>query len=248
MALALEIAFAAGLTAVGLSLAGVAFGRIPDRLLAAAAVALGGLALAAAAALGINLVERFTGTEPLLLAAGGLAAAALAETALFVLARALRRLRDLEQVEQAARTSLETFLAQDAEERRAELERLLAKERANATYVLGEQERRIAEERRDVVARQAERARVELAEGVASAQERLESRLRAWAADLDRGQRELEAQLHELGQRQRDALAAYDARLRADAERLAGASEEQKQALVHLRTDFERLVAQILEE
>ena len=64
----------------------------------------------------------------------------------------------------------------------------------------------------------------------------------------EEARRELEAQLHGLGQRQRDALAAYDARLRADAERLAGASEEQKQALVQLRADFERLVAQILEE
>jgi hypothetical protein len=248
MALAFEIAFAAGLAAVALSLAGVAFGRVPDRLLLSAAIVLGGLALAAAVALGVNLVEDFTASEPLLLATGGLAAAGLAEAALFVLARALRRGRDLEQVERAARMKLETLLAQEAEERRADLDRLLAKERANATYVLGEQERRIAEERRDVVARQAERARVELAEVVASAQERLESRLRAWAADLDRGQRELEAQLHELSQRQRDALAAYDARLRADAESLAGASEEQKQALVQLRAEFERLVAQILEE
>jgi hypothetical protein len=248
MTLALEIAFAAGIAVVAVSLAAVAFRRAPDRLVAAVAVALGALALAAAVALGVNLVESFADTEPLLLATGGLVVAALAEGALFVLALGLRRVRDLEQLEENARASLEAFLAEHTEGRRAELERLLAKERANATYVLGEQERRIAEERRDVVARQGERARVELSEVVASAQERLESRLMAWAADLDRGQRELEGQLHELGRRQREALAAYDARLRADAERLTGASDEQKQALAQLRADFERLVGQILEE
>src|SRR5918994_2863015 len=181
MAVALEIAFAAGFAVVAVSLAGVVFARVPRRLLVRSAVA-------------------------------------------------------------PAR------LEQHAEERRAELERTLARERANASYVLGEQERQLAEERRDTVARQVEHARVELAEAVASAQERLESRLRAWAADLDRGQRELETQLGGLGQRQREALAAYEARLRADAERLAAQSEEQKQALVQLRTEFNRVAAGMLEE
>ena len=78
---------------------------------------------------------------------------------------------------------------------RTELDRMLARERAEASYALGEQERQLAEERRDAVARQAEHARVELTEAVAGAQGRLETRLMAWAADLDRGQRELEAQL-----------------------------------------------------
>src|SRR5918994_7417150 len=181
MAVALEIAFAAGFAVVAVSLAGVVFARVPRRLLVRSAVA-------------------------------------------------------------PAR------LEQHAEERRAELERTLARERANASYVLGEQERQLAEERRDTVARQVEHARVELADAVASAQERLESRLRAWAADLDRGQRELEVQLGQLGQRQKGALEAYDARLRADAERLAAASEEQKKALTQLRSEFDRLITQFAEE
>ncbi|HEX2045221.1 MAG TPA: hypothetical protein VHF23_06310, partial [Gaiellaceae bacterium] len=186
--------------------------------------------------------------ETLALVAGGLAAAAAAEAALYGLARGLRRVRDLEAVGESARARLDAYLDEQVERRRAELERTLARERANASYALGEQERRLGEERRDQVARQAERARVELAEAVASAQERLESRLLAWAADLDRGQRELEGQLAQLGQRQREALAAYDARLHADAERLAAASEEHKQALAELRTEFQRIAREVAEE
>lgn len=248
MELAFEIAFAAALVCVGASLAGVISGRLPERGLLAATALLAVLAICAGAALGINLVEHFAATETLLLAAGGLTLAALGEAALVVVTRGLRRVRDLEQVESRARERLETALDAHGEERRAELERMVARERANASYVLGEQERQLAEERRDVVARQAERARIELAQAVTSAQERLENRLRAWAADLDRGQRELEAQLQTLGQRQREALTAYDARLRADAERLAAASEEQKLALTQLRSDFKRLATEALEE
>jgi hypothetical protein len=165
----------------------------------------------------------------------------------FVWRRLGRRARELEELERTARARLESFLGEHEQERKAELDRVLARERANASYVLGEQERRFAEERRDVVARQAERARVELAEAVASAQERLESRLLGWSADLDRGQRELEAQLHALEHRQREALAAYDARLRADAERIGAVSEEQKQALAQLRADFERRARELHE-
>jgi hypothetical protein len=248
MELALEIVFVAALAVVAGSVAAAAWGRLPERALLAAAIIFAVAAVLSGIAVGVDLVEGFAETDVLLLVTGGLALAALAEATLYALARGLRRVRDLEQVGESARGRLEAYLDEHAEQRRAELERTVARERANATYVLGEQERKLAEERRDHVARQAERSRVELAEAVASAQERLESRLRGWAADLDRGQRELESQLGELGQRQSEALAAYDARLSADAERLAAVTEEQKQALAQLRAEFQRSAREALEE
>jgi hypothetical protein len=246
--LAFEIVFAAALVAVAVSLVAAAYNRLPGAASLAAAVTFAVAAIAAGIAFGINLTEDFADSEPLLLAAGGLALAALLEGVLYALGRGLRRARELEQVGDSARAGLETFLEEHTERRRAELERTLARERANASHVLGEQERRLSEERRDQIARQTERARVELAEVVTSAQERLESRLTAWAADLDRGQRELEAQLSVLGQRQGEALAEYDARLRADAERLATATEEQRQALQQLRAEFKRIATEVLQE
>lgn len=248
MALALEIAFAAAVAVVGVSLAAVAFARVPERLLLGLAVALGIAALAGGVVAGIEIAQGSDDSELLLVSVGGLYLAAFAETGLYLVTRGLRRVREFEQLEDDARARLEVYLEQQAEERRIELDRVLARERANAGYMLGEQERQLAEERRDSVARQAEHARVELTEAVAGAQGRLETRLMAWAADLDRGQQELEAQLGRLSQRQKEALDAYDVRLNADADRLAAASEEQKQALVQLRSEFERLVAQFVEE
>lgn len=248
MILALEIVFALAVASVAVSAVAVAYGRVHERLLLAAAVGFAALAGVALVVLGINLVESFAESDALLLLAGGFSLAAVAEGCLFLLVRGRRRAEDLDQVHERARANLEAWLAEHAEQRKAELERTLAHERANAGYVLGEQERRLAEERRDQVARQAERARVELTEAVGSAQERLESRLTAWAADLDRGQREVESQFAELDKRQRQAFAAYDARLTADAERVAVVSEEQKKALAQLRAEFERVAAAAFEE
>jgi hypothetical protein len=248
VALAFELVFAAGLALVGLSLVGVALGRARERHLVWATLALALGAVAAAGALLLNLVEPFTDTDALILAAGGLAAAAVAELGLVAMTRALQRTKELEQLSQQARDDLATFVETEMHERMLELERLLARERANASHQLSEQERRLSEQRRDVVERQTERARVELTQAVSAVQERLERRLMAWAADLDRGQRELEAHLTALGERQREAAAAYQARLDADSERVEAASEEQRLALLKLREALQRLGTEFLEE
>jgi hypothetical protein len=248
VALVFELLFAAGLALVGLSLVGVALGRARERHLVLASVVLALGAVAAAGALVLNLVEPFTDSDALLLAAGGLAAAAVAELGLVAMTRALARTKELEQLSQRAHDDLATFVETEMRERMLELERLLARERANASHQLSEQERRLSEQRRDVVERQTERARVELTQAVSAVQERLERRLMAWAADLDRGQRELEAHLTALGERQREAAAAYEARLDADSERVEAASEEQRLALLKLREALQRLGTEFLEE
>jgi hypothetical protein len=248
MTLALEIAFVAALAVVAVSLLAVAFARVRERLLLASAVVLGVLALAGAVVAGLEIAEGTDDTELLLVTVGGLLVAAFCQAGLFLLARGLRRIADVERIGDEARARLDTYLDEHAEVRRAEIERMLARERAEASHALGEQERQLAEERRDAISRQAENARMELTGAVTDAQGRLETRLMAWAADLDRSQQELEGQLARLSQRQKQALEDYDARLRADAERLAAASEEQKKALVQLRSEFEQLVSQFVDE
>ena len=248
MALALEIAFAAALVVVAGSLVALAFARVPERLLLGLAVVLWIVALAGGGIATVEIAQGTDDTELLLVTVGGLVVAALCQTGLLLLARGLRRIQDFERVGEGARAQLDAYLEQQSEERRLELDRMLARERAEASYALGEQERALAEERRDAVARQVEHARIELTEAVSGAQGRLETRLMAWAADLDRGQRELEKQLAQLGQRQHEALEQYDARLHADAERLAAASDEQRKALARLRTEFEQLITQFVEE
>jgi hypothetical protein len=244
----LEMVFAAGILVVALSFLGVATGKVSERVLLWITVALALAAAVAGAAVGVNLIEDYASTEALLLTTGGLAAAAVAEAGLLALARGLRRLREVERITEEARAEITTFVAEEARLRILELQRMLARERANTGHQLSEQERRLAEERRDSVERQAERARVELTQAVGSVQERLERRLMAWAADLDRGQRQLEQKLAELGQQQRESVSAYEARLAVDAERVDTASEEQRLALQRLREELQRFGTAFLEE
>ncbi|MBW3592405.1 MAG: hypothetical protein KY396_01795 [Actinobacteria bacterium] len=247
-ALAFEIAFALGFATVLVSFAGVVLERVGERFLLVVGGALAVGAAVSAAALGINLAERFTDTAPLVLATAGLASAAVAELGLAALVRGFRRLRDHDQAADAGRARIAAALDADAAERADELERRLARERANASHMLGEQERRLALERRDSVVRQSEQARGELTEAVARAQERLERRLTAWAADLDRGQRALETRLTELGQRQSAAIDAYEARLAADSEHLRTATDEQQAALTRLRAELQGIAANLIAE
>jgi len=161
-----------------------------------------------------------------------------------------RRARGLDVAEliAQAKAELAAFLDAEEKERRTELERTLAVERANAGHLLAEQERRLGEERRALVASQAERARADLVEALTAAQERLEQRLSGWLEDIERAQRAREADLADLGRRQDAAIAAYDARLRANAEQLSAVTEEQRSQLTRLREDLERLAHKISEE
>ena len=248
VATALEIAFAAGLVVVALSFAGVGFFRLSERAARALALLLGLGALAACGGLALNLVDRFTDTGPLVLAAGGLAAAALGELGLVALVRASRRLRDVERLNDEAANRLSAVLDRETAARAAELERTLARERAHASHALLEQERKLAEERREALARQVERARVELTESVAAVQQRLERRLAAWAADLDRGQRVLELRLTEISERQREAVAEQEARITRDGEQIAALADDQQAHFARVRTELERQTSEALQE
>ena len=153
MALALEIVFAAGIVVVALSLLAVVLGKASDRLLLVLTVVLAAGAAVAVVGLGIDLADSYTDVDALLLAAGGLAAAAVAEAGLLALNRGLRRMQQIEQLTDAARDEIHALAAEESRQRILELERMLARERANTSHQLSEQERRLAEERRDTVER-----------------------------------------------------------------------------------------------
>jgi hypothetical protein len=248
MAAAFEILFAAGLAIVALSFAALVLGRGSDRLFIALAVVLALGAIGSGIVLGLNHSEQWIGDAPLLVATGGLLAAAIAEVGLVLFGRGLRRLKDYEAAADLGRARIVEHLEAQARQRAAEQDVILARERATASHLLGEQERKLTVERRDLVARQTEQARTELTEAVARVQERLERRLAAWAADLDRGQRALETRLTELGQRQAEAATAHETRLAADAEQLGAAADEQRDMVAQLREDLRTAARDVVTE
>jgi hypothetical protein len=151
-------------------------------------------------------------------------------------------LRSVETEASLVLEQLDEALAAAAVQRMKELDRTLARERAETVHLLMEQERRIREERRADAGREAEAARESLIESVTANQRRLEQRLGAWSADLERAQQQLKARLETLIRQQAEALALHEARL-ADVGRDVGAlEEEQHGAISQVRGDLERLV------
>jgi len=157
------------------------------------------------------------------------------------------RLRDLLRAagrvdEQLARAQgrLNALVAREAEERAAELERVLARARADSSSLLADQERRIAEERRSAAAERSRVAVDELGEALTTTQKQIEARFIAWNDDLDRAQHAVVDQLSTLAQRQKQLISEAEARIAADAERLEAESEQQRAGLVRLRDDLAR--------
>jgi len=92
----------------------------------------------------------------------------------------------------------------------------------------------------------------QLAEMLAAVERRVEERLRAWEADLERAQRALAGEVTALEQVQRQRIAAVEARIEAEAAELGTTVEQQRAAAVRLREELEAsakdALAQALEE
>lgn len=239
-------AFAVAAVIAAATLALVVVGRGRPQLLAMLAGLFG--ACAAAAWAGVALEP----TRDLAISAGGLTVAALVEVAGSFLARSLARLRREDEAIERARLRLHSFLDQEVAERGDELTRTLARLRADSISLLQEQERRLADERRQsLVEREQERAD-EVAGRLADAERRVDERLRGWSDDLDRAQRGLAEQLGGVEQRQRQLIAEAEARIEAEATELSESSELQRASVLRLREELERsaqtAVAETLDE
>jgi hypothetical protein len=237
----LRIGAASGVGFAALVLAGAAFARIPTRAIYAAALLLGA---GAATAWALFVLDP---TREIGIAAAGVTAAALVAVAAIGVRRGAIRARDLEAFAKTAEARLQKVIERDAEERAAELERVLARARAESLSVIADEERRIVEERRATIAEREDVAAHELGEALAETQRRVELRLKEWGEDLGRAQGHLTDQLQRLAERQRRLIEEAEERLAADAERVQSESEGQRAALVKLREELGHATEQAID-
>jgi hypothetical protein len=236
-----QIAFAAAAILTAIALLGAAFDRLQHRVLVALSV-LGGLGAAAAGATyGIR-----TQTETAI-AAGGLTVAFAAQLAAVRLRDLVRTTKRVDEQLARAQGRLNSLIAKEAEERSVELERTLIRARADSASILAEQERKIAEERRAAAAERSRSSVDELGEALTLAQQQVDSRLAAWADDLERAQRGVTDQLAQLAQRQKVLIAEAESRIAADAERLEAESEQQRASLIRVREEIARATQEAIE-
>ncbi len=231
---AVQIAFAGAVVVAGAAVAATLAGHAPRRVVAGVAAL---LALGAAAGWVVFALDTDSGTA---VAAGGLTLCAAVALLTIPLDEALARSRRIDADLEAAETRLRAVAEREAKMRTEELERTLARARADSSSQFAEEERRLAEARRNELIERERRISSELGETVALVERRVEQRLADWAGDLDRIQQGMTSRLAELAQRQDETLAQAHARLEADMEQLKTASEEQRTILAKLREEFER--------
>ena len=235
----LELAFAAGVVVAAVAVAGALTVRASRRTLITLASILGAAAAAAWVGFAFEL-DRESG-----LAAAGLTVCCLAALAAIPLLAGVERARRIDDEIDGAEARLRGLVQREAKERQEELERTLARARADSASLLAEEERRISDQRRAELTDRERRASAELGEALTQAERRVEQRLAQWSSDVDRIQQGLTARLAELSQRQRDVLAEAQARLTADADQLKATSDEQRDTLRRLREDFDRAADEI---
>jgi uncharacterized phage infection (PIP) family protein YhgE len=236
-----QIVFAATAGVTAVSLLGATFDRVHHRILVGLAVLVGLAAIAAWVTFGLRP------RASLAVIAGGMMLAFVAQLAAAKLRDLLHAARRVDDQLSRAQARLSSLIAREADERNAELERTLARARADSASLLAEQERRIAEERRTAAAERSSAATDELGQALTAAQQQVESRLNAWTDDLERAQHAISDQLAQLAQRQQQLISEAEARIAADAERLEAESEQQRAGLVRLRNDLARATQETVE-
>jgi len=234
----LRAVFAASLVVAAISVAGAALDRISQRVVYGIALVTAGGALAAWVLFALD-----PGTA-LAVPAGGLTASLLAAVAAIGVRRAVSHARRIEAEIERAEARLARVVARGADERSAELDRVLARARAESLSLIADEERRIVESRRTTIAQREEAAAHELNDALAETQRRVEQRLAAWSEDLERAQANMFDQLQTLAGRQRRLIQEAEERLAADAERLESESEVQRGAFAKLREEVERATEQ----
>jgi hypothetical protein len=235
---AFEIVFAVGVVSAAAALAGAAFELAGRRALITAGVAIG------VAAVGAWVAFALDSSTELAIVGTGLIACMLAVVGALGLRRGMARSRALDREFERAKSQLAAAVETEAQNRMGDLERTLARARADSLSAYAEEERRLAETRRTALEESEERLRHGLAQAFAKVQGQVEQRLAAWHQDLERAQRGLGERLEEVAQHERSLIEALEARLEHDAERLQAADEEQRAGVMRLREDLARAVTE----
>jgi hypothetical protein len=239
---AFDIVFAAGIGVAALALAGAA-GRFLPRF---ALVGLTALQFTAAIVAWLVFALRNSHPRELAIAAGGLTGCLLATAAALLLRRVLERTEQIDAHLAEAQARLHALVEREASERGAELERTIARARADSVSLLVDEERKLAEEHRREFAERDVAIAASLTEALTATQSQVEQRLAGWAQDLDRAAETTKLRIGELTQRQKQLVSEVELRLAADSERLAAESEELRSAVQRIRAELDRALEEAL--
>jgi hypothetical protein len=239
---AFDFAFVAGIAVAVLALAGVAL-----RFLARTALqALVAIELVGAAAAWVAFALEQSHERELAISAAGITVCTLAAASALLLRHALVRSEEIDAHMDQAKVGLRALIDREADERAAELERTLARARAESVSLLIDEERKIVDDHRREFAEREQQFAASLTESLTATQTQVELRLAGWAQDLDRTAETTKAAIGDLANRQKQLISEVHARLAADAERVGSESDEQRASVQRLRAELEKAMEEML--
>jgi hypothetical protein len=236
----LQIVCAASIVLAAVALLLAAFARGSQRVVVAFSVGIGVLAVVSAVALALR-----PGTD-LAISAAGTIAALTASLGAIAMTTGLERARRIERELERGRAMLRSMLDKEVGLRVGELERILARARADSSSQLAEQERALAETRRHVIAEAEQTVQAKFARMLAEIQHDVEERIEGWQRDLGRSENTLSREVSDLVRGLQGMVQETKARLQADEERISSDSEEQRALIARLREEMSTSIEQAL--
>jgi hypothetical protein len=206
-----DLVFAAGIFLAALMLLGAAARKVTRTQLTTAGV----LELIAAGAAWIAFALRHSHPRELAISAAGLTVCVLVVGAAQLLRNALAHAAAIDAHLAEGRAGIREVIDREAAERTAELERTLARARADSVSLLVEEERKLAEEHRREFADRDREAGAALTGALTTTQAQVEKRLAGWSQDLDRVAHAMKGHIADLHQRQKQLVSEAELRIAA---------------------------------
>ncbi len=236
----LQIASVAAIALAAIALLFAAFGR-GTRYVATAFAVLTGILAAAA---WVTVVLR-PGRD-LEISAAAITAAFTASLGALAMATGLERTRRIERELERARTMFRAEIDDEVRSKVGELDRILARARADSSSQLAEQERALTESRRHSIAEAEQSLKEKLAQMLAKTQRDVEERIESWQRDLGRSETAISREVGELIRGVQGMVQETKARIEADGERISAESNEQRALIARLREEMIESIEQAL--
>jgi hypothetical protein len=235
-----QIVCAASIVLAAVALLLAAFARGARRVAVAFSVAIGLLAAASAVALVLRP------STDLAISVAGTTAAFTASIGAIAMMTGLERARRIERELERGRAMLRSMLDKEVGLRVGELERILARARADSSSQLAEQERALTETRRHAIAEAEQAVQANLAQMLTEIQHDVEERIESWQRDLGRSESTLSREVSDLIRGLQGMVQETKARIQSDGERISAESEEQRALIARLREEMSESIEQAL--
>ncbi|HEY5160309.1 MAG TPA: hypothetical protein VII83_04475 [Gaiellaceae bacterium] len=185
-------------------------------------------------------------SHELVSSAVGTTGAFIAALGAIALAVGLKRTRQIDRELERGRALLRAELDKEVLSKVGELERIVARARADSSSQLAEQERALAETRRHAVAEAEQSLKEKLSQMLAKTQRDVEERVESWQRDLGVSETAISHEVSDLIRGVQGMVQETRARIEADGERISAESDEQRALIARLREEMSESIEQAL--